>query len=161
MMRTLDRGHLLGLVTLLCLGSSVPALAQTGRDIPTTEYWLSRGVYYDGDFATARKAFQDAARGGIKTADGRWVDSVCYHVMLGECLYEMGNLTAALEQYAAALQLYTAYQNWMLQVEFPANLDVDTTLPKITWGTPTRTTRIGKYPDRYPIIQTTTSLIGD
>jgi CHAT domain-containing protein len=165
MMRKFVRGRLPGLasllVALLFSGLSIPALAQTGQEIPNTQYWLAKSAYYDGDFATARKAFQDAARGGIKSADGRWVDSICYHVMLGECMYEMGNLTQALDQYASALQLYLVYQNWMLQVEFPAALDVETRLPKIIWGTPTRTTRIGKYPDRYPIIQNTATVVGD
>lgn len=155
------RWRLFGLVPLVVVAIAMPAAAQQGpREIPNPEYWLARAVYYDGDFATARKAFQDAARGGVKTADGRWVDSVCYHVMLGECMYEMGNLTQALNQYASALQLYVAYQNWMLQVEFPANLDIETRLPKITWGSTTRATRIGKYPDRYPIIQNTLTATG-
>lgn len=151
--------RVLVVVALLLTGWIGSASAQQ-RDIPSAEYWLARTAYYDGDFGTARKAFLDAARGGVKTVDGRWVDSVCYHVMLGECLYEMGNLPEALEQYASALKLYIAYAKWMEQVTFPANLDVATRLPPITWGTTTRATRIGKYPDRYPIIQATLSAVG-
>jgi CHAT domain-containing protein len=76
-------------------------------------------------------------------------------------MYEAGNLTQALDQYASALKMYLAFSNWMLQVEFPAALDVETRLPTITWGTPTRTTRIGKYPDRYAIIQNRSTVVGD
>jgi len=155
------RWRVLAVVALLAIGAFPRWSLAQGREIPNTEYWLARTVYYDGDYATALRAFQDAAKGGIKTADGRWIDSICYHVMLGEAAYEMGNLTQALDQYASALKMYLAYQNWMLSVEFPVALDVQTRLPPITWGTPTRTTRIGKYPERYPLVQSTLSLTGD
>jgi hypothetical protein len=144
------------LVLLALILTASTASAQLSRgQVPNGEYWLAKGAYYDGDFASAKKTFQDAAKGAIVTADGRWVDSVCYHVMLGECFYEAGDLTDALDQYSSALKRYLAFQNWMLQVQFPAGLDVETNLPPITWGKPTRTTRIGKYPERYAIVQST------
>ena len=44
----------------------------------------------------------------------------CYYTMCGECYYQMGQNARALDQYTAALKLYTAYYDWMLRVQFPA-----------------------------------------
>ena len=37
--------------------------------------------------------------------------------MIGECMYQMGDLAGALEQYSAALQVYLSYQDWLLRLE--------------------------------------------
>lgn len=137
---------------------AAPAKAQISQgEIPNAEYWLAMGVYNDGDFESARKTFVEAAKGGIKTANGQWVDSVCFHTMIGECYYEMGNLTLALDQYSSALKLYMANSNWMLSIDFPAAINPSPPTTVINWGQSTRVTKLGKYPDRFMLIQSTLS----
>jgi hypothetical protein len=147
---------------LLVLAWALPAAAQVSRgQVPSVEYWLARGTYFDGDFASARKQFQDAAKGAIISPEGRWVDSICYHTMIGECSREMGDLPQAVDQYSSALKMYLAWQNWMLRIEFPQGIDPATSLPPIPWGKPTRVTRIGRYRDKYPLIIETLTGVGD
>jgi CHAT domain-containing protein len=145
---------------LCVLFTDKPAAAQLGRgEIPNTEYWLARSLYYNGDFSSAGKGYREAARGAVLTPHGRWVDSICFHTMLGECFYEMGDLTQALDQYSAALKLFLAHQNWMLSVEFPPAVDPAAPPAPITWGTPTRPIRLGKFPPRYPLLRDTISIV--
>ena len=90
--------------------------------MPREDYFLSFRPYYDGEYAVAARAFRSAAKSGVRSSVGRWVDSICYHTMLGECYYHMGQLTLALEQYDAALKLYLANQDWMLRIKFPPDI---------------------------------------
>lgn len=138
---------------LLLLASSATSLwAQGGgvpRSYPGDDYFIPFAPYYDGDFNTARKAFQDVARGGMRSVEGKWVDSICYHAMLGECYYQLGDRTQALDQYTSAIRLFLAYRDWMLRVQFPDSIDVASTpqLANITWGNPTRVSTVGRFPD--------------
>lgn len=159
-----------GLLALLLAGTAVSAWAQanppakgntpptvlplggmTGsiQRVPGDDYFVCLATYYSGDYAAARRGFIDVSRGGLKSLDGaRWVDSICYHTMLGECHYQMGDLVASLEQHNNALAVYLANLNWLLRVDFPAAPDVLTKVAKIpTWGASTRTTVLGRYPD--------------
>ncbi|HTN74379.1 MAG TPA: CHAT domain-containing protein [Pirellulaceae bacterium] len=129
--------------TLLAQGNGAP------RTYPTTDYMIPFVPYYEGDFNTARKAFQDVARGGMRSIDGSWVDSICYHTMLGECYYQLGDRAQALDQYTSALRLFVGYKDWMLRVQFPDSINVASApqLANITWGKPTRNSTIGAFPD--------------
>src|SRR5262245_16673770 len=66
------------------------------RMIPNPEYFSAFQTYYSGDYRSAIAAFQDAAKGGVRSTDGRWVDSICYHCMIGECYYQLGDLAQSL-----------------------------------------------------------------
>ena len=83
------------------------------------------------------------------------MDSICYSTMMGECYYQLGDLGRALEQYTAALNLFLAYPNWTLRIDFPPVVEpLLATLPRpITWGATTRGTTIGRFPDKYPVLQ--------
>lgn len=121
---------------------------------PHDGYFNAFGYFYDGDFVEAGREFRDAARTGIASTEGRWIDSICYHAMIGECYYQMGDLNNALDQYTSALQLYVAHRDWMLRVEFPPGIDPEQNdNVSITWGKSTRTTRIGHFQARYQSLQ--------
>jgi tetratricopeptide (TPR) repeat protein len=146
---------------LACLLAVLSASAACGqinpqsKAVPGDLYLLSFAPYYEGDFGTAKKAFQDSARGGVRNVDGRWVDSICYHTMVGECFYQLGNRADALEQYTSALQLFVAHQNWLGRVSFPPSIDAasSSNLASVTWGKPGRAMLIGNIPDRMTIEQ--------
>ena len=76
--------------------------------------------FYDGDYISALKRFENEGRACIKTAQSRWIDSICYETMVGECYYEMGHLEQALDHYTAAIKLYLAFSDWMSRVQFTA-----------------------------------------
>jgi len=125
------------------------------REYPSQEYYLAMNVFSQGDFVSASRAFQSAGRSGIRSTEGRWVDSICYFTMVGECYYQMGELGPALDQFTAALNLLVAHQHWMLRVEFPPQLEPSQTVPRRvpTWGPGTRRIVLARLPNRYPILQ--------
>ena len=105
----------------LAMGHFVPgvARAQTQRSIPTVQYHAAFTDFYDGEYRDALKEFLAESRGGIKIGVTRWVDSICYETMAGECYYHMGHLDKALGHYTAALNLFVANSDWMIRVQFP------------------------------------------
>ena len=124
------------------------------KSVPHDGYWSGFGYYYDGDFKEAGREFRDAARTGIASTEGRWIDSICYHTMIGESYYQMGDLPSALDQYSSALKLFLVHRDWMLRVEFPPNIEAEQNLNKtVTWGTSSRKTFIGHFQDRYQSFQ--------
>jgi len=125
-----------------------------GKTAPVDYYWRVMPSYYDGDFRTALRGFRDAARSGVASTEGRWIDSICYYTMLGECYYHMGDLGNALDQYNAALELYLAHRDWMLRVEFPPGLEPATQVrDTITWGKPSRVAVVANIADKYQSFQ--------
>ena len=137
----------------LLLGGPSEALAQR-KSIPHDGYFNGFGYYYDGDFTDAREYFREAARGGIASTEGRWIDSICYHTMIGECFYQEGNLADALDQYSSAVKLFLAHRDWMLRAEMPPNIEPESKFKTtITWGKSARATKLGQFPARFNLIQ--------
>ena len=126
-------------------------LAQVGnKSIPTVGYRATFGPYYDGEYRDALKSFLSEGRGGIKNVQTRWIDSICYHTMTGECYYQMGQLPEALEHYTSAVRLYIAFSDWMIRVKFPATLRPATQAKarrRVTWGRTNRQARQGYFSD--------------
>ena len=135
---------------------AVPAGGQM-RDstVPPAEYHAAFGSYYEGDYRDAMDGFRSAARGGVRSTEGRWIDSICYHTMIGECFYQMGDSPKALEQYNSALLLAIAHKGWMLRVEFPDMIQPSASVVRstITWGPPQRNTQLARIPDRMSSFQ--------
>jgi tetratricopeptide (TPR) repeat protein len=118
--------------------------------VPPAEYFIAFGSYYEGDYRAALRAFQSAARGGVRSTEGVWVDSICYATMIGECFYQMGEPAKALDQYNSALKLALAHKGWMLRVEFPDVIQPSASAVRssITWGVSQRNTQLARIPDR-------------
>jgi len=145
-----------GIWVLALAGLAAPSWAQQ-RDmtVPPVEYHMAFAPYYEGDYRRALEAFQSAMRGGIRSTEGRWVDSICYHAMIGECFYQMGEIAKALDQYNSALQLAVAHKGWMVRVEFPDMLtpSASSVRDTITWGRSQRTSALARIPDRMSSFQ--------
>ena len=79
--------------------TSVPApcLARDGDSVPSTIYHAAFTPFYEGEYDEALQIYQSEWRGAIKTPGSRWIDSICYHTMIGECHYHMGQLDQALQ----------------------------------------------------------------
>ena len=126
-----------------------PAAAQRfNRTTPTGAYYSAFAAFYDGDYLDALKTFQAESRGSIKTAQSRWIDSICYETMCGECYFQMGVLDKALRHYTAALQIFTAFPDWMMKVKFPPSIRVAGAGSRkaVPWGVSTRQSQLGAYP---------------
>src|SRR5205814_949972 len=105
-----------------------------GQGIPNLVYFNTLPIHHDGDYRDALAAFLAEGRGGIKTTNGQWIDSICYFTMAGEAYYQLGNLPAALASYNSALKLYVSYSDWMMRVQFP--LAIQPALPGQIRATP-------------------------
>ena len=88
-----------------------------GRTVPTAGYHAAFAEYYDGDYRTALERFRSEARGAVKTVNSRWIDSICYETMIGECYYQIGANDDAFEHYTAALNIFLAYPTWFSSVQ--------------------------------------------
>ncbi len=143
------------LVGSVLLGPYAHGLPAQDRTIPSRIYFATFGDFYEGEYDEALRQFQSENRGAIKTPQSRWIDSIAYHTMTGECYYHMGRLPEALEHYTSALQLYVAFSGWMMRVQFPpairtASVGARTPVP---WGQSTRNSQLGYYPESYLIGQ--------
>ena len=137
-------------VFCVTLALSLPSAAQAQRQsVPSPEYYNALRVYLEGDYPTALQAFRSAARGGVRSTEGLWVDSICYHAMMGECCYRMGDLGGALDQYNAALELAAFHSDWLLRVQFRDVVEPSASSVRgtITWGTSARNTGLARIPD--------------
>ncbi len=133
--------------------SPCSAHAQNERIVPSLGYHAAFSAFYDGEYKDALDEFREAGRGAIKTPQSRWIDSICYETMCGECYYHMGHLSKALDHYTAALQLYAAFSDWMIRVKFPPAIRPSSAQVRIPWGASSRRARRGHYPARMLISQ--------
>ncbi len=155
-----NRCRELGIAAVLMLAMLVvfptSAAAQIGRDsIPSTVYYRSFPILYDGDYRAALGNFSGEVQGGIKTVQSAWIDSICYHTMTGECYYHMGKLPQALDHYTRALNLLSAFHNWMLSVTFPPFIQPGPVGSRkaVPWGQSRRGTEIGSFPSAFQMQQ--------
>lgn len=124
------------------------------KQVPNELHFLSLQSYYSGDFRSALKGFREAARSGIASTEGRWIDTICYQAMMGESAYQLGDNVTANEQFTAAIKLFLVHRDWMLRVEFPDSIQPREGISKtISWGPTTRNTTIGHFQDRYQSLQ--------
>lgn len=137
---------------LVGLGSSRPAWGQIigNRQYPSQGYFQIFPLLFDGEIRDAQKEFLAAGRGSLKNGvNGYWVDSICYHAMVGECHYQMGEYDLALQRFNSALELYLQFNDWMVPVQMPPQIRTENQgrILGLPWGQSTRGATIGRYPD--------------
>jgi tetratricopeptide (TPR) repeat protein len=142
----LTAGKPLSAAVLALLATST-ALAQLGDEIPHASYYAAVQALYGGEYRVATRELGRETQHGVRAAQTRWVDSICYFAMYGEVLYHQGRNTEALGQFDQACQLILAYPNWLLQVRFQQNprLDANRARRVPTWGRSQRTFVIGQF----------------
>ncbi len=144
---------LLVLAASFCLIATPPTMAQMRLVLPPDDYFRAFPAYLSGDYATARRYF---ARGyGRRTSSGESVDSIPAHTMVGECLYHMGDLRGALEQYNIALRLFLKSPYWLTKIDLPQTLGPATKAlhRPPTWTGGTRAVKIARIPDPLPVLE--------
>lgn len=144
-----------GILVALLMGGTVTlgpwspaAKAQLGdRTAPSISYHSVFYDFYDGEYRDALDRFAQEWRGAIKTPQTRWIDSICYSTMMGECYYHTGQLDKALESYTTALELCLAFPDWMIRVQFdPAILPAQAgQIHPVPWGGSNRNATPGRF----------------
>jgi hypothetical protein len=142
---------------VLAMLAASPAVAQLTDDIPSATYFAAAEAFYAGEYHDAERALRRETQTGIRTPQANWIDSICYHAMLGEVLYHEGRNADAIVEFDQACQLFLAYPNWLLQVRFqqPPRPDPNRARRVPSWGRSERNFVIGQTST------TETVLVGD
>jgi tetratricopeptide (TPR) repeat protein len=131
----------------LALLSPQPVFADLGDEIPKAGYYAAINELYTGDYRHAERDFRSLVRGAIKTVNARWIDSICYHALLGESLYQQGRNAEALDEFDAAAQMLLAYPDWMLRLVFDdPRPDATAARKQPPWGLSQRQFVLGSFP---------------
>jgi hypothetical protein len=140
---------MLASLTLTMLAAA-PAVAQIGDSIPHAPYYVAVQAIYSGEYRDAERGLRLESRRGIRTTQARWIDTICYHAMLGEVLYHQGRNAEALAEFDQACQVILAYPNWLLQVQFqaqPPRPDLARARRPPPWGQSSRSFTLGQFPE--------------
>jgi tetratricopeptide (TPR) repeat protein len=127
------------------------------KQFPSSEYYLSNSLLADGQIEQAAAGYRDSLRNSYRVGTTRFVDSIPALVMAGECFYQQGNLTAALQQYESAMMLAIDSSGWSQRINMtgPAGSPGGATAPQfkgISWATNTRGTKVVMFPDKVPCV---------
>lgn len=80
---------------------------------PNDQYFFALQVYREGDLANAFVAFNQSLGLTRKDSNGRWIDAIPVYAMMGECLYQAGDLPGAIENFDTALALTIRHRGWL------------------------------------------------
>ncbi len=150
----LSRLFFLAAVILSCSPNFVEA--QIGRrKYPKDVYYTAKASFNAGEYRDAERLFSTAARGGYAVGNNRWIDSVCYYAMIGECYYRMGNLPQAMSQYDSALKVLIANRGWMSRVQYPDTIQPSSSAvsrARVTWMKSTRMNSVGRFSTELSVV---------
>ncbi|MEX2168575.1 MAG: hypothetical protein WD851_04655 [Pirellulales bacterium] len=152
--RQRPRGGILNLLLLaLAITAACAIVAQaqglSSGAIPSPSYHGAIELLYRGEFNRAQRSFTSEVNGAIKTVQARWIDSICYHAMLGEVYYQLGRNREALAEFDQAIEFYLAYPDWLLRVKFQQAPRPDTNRARFIapWGQSDRQITYGYFSD--------------
>jgi hypothetical protein len=148
-LRVIRRPNLAILLALLVAIADVPpAAAQVGEEIPSANYYVAVHAVYTGEYREAVQDLRRQSQRGLRTTLARWVDSICYHAMLGEVFYHQGRNAEALAEFDQACQYVLQYPNWLTRVNFqrPPQPDPNLARRAAPWGQSTRQSTPAQFP---------------
>jgi tetratricopeptide (TPR) repeat protein/antitoxin component of RelBE/YafQ-DinJ toxin-antitoxin module len=108
------------------------------RKFPSETYYNSKPFLFNGDYDDAATGYRRAMRQGLKIGNVGWIDYVCYHAMIGECLYQTGEFHNALAQYNLAIETLLRYPRFLTMLGTPTSINKQVTVNRPTWGPRTR-----------------------
>ena len=109
-----------------------------GDSIPSLAYYAAFHDFHEGEYVDALDEFGRERRSGVRT------DSICYHTMMGECYYHMGELGQALDAYNSAVRIYLASPRWLERVQFSPNI-APAGQAVAPWGPSSQAGQLGKF----------------
>ena len=146
------RRTLSGLVTT-CLVATIAILcpdslrAQVGRDsIPSLAYYAAFQNFHEGEYVDALDDFRRERRSIVT------IDSICYHAMMGECYYHMGELGQAMDEYNSAVRIYLTFPRWLERVMFPPAI-APAGAATSPWGASSQAGQLGRFPESMSVGQ--------
>ena len=135
---------------------AAPAQGQRST-LPSQRYYQGFREFYQADYRDAGKDFTQGANGAYKFGTQRYLDSICYWTMMGECHYHMGNYAEAIQLYEQSLDLYLSFQSqqWQARVQIPPAISADTNATnqaRITWAKSNRNARVANVPNTFSVM---------
>ncbi len=139
---------------MLLLAPGERLFAQVGDAIPRVSYFSAVEEFYSGNYQRAERDFRRELRRGVRTTQARWIDSICYHAMLGEVLFHQGRNAEALAEFDQACRLQLAYPNWLTRVKFVQQPRPDPNRARriAPWGRTTRQAVPGHFPSTRQVL---------
>ncbi|MGL6226481.1 MAG: CHAT domain-containing protein [Thermoguttaceae bacterium] len=126
---------------------ALPAITQT---VPTLEYDYACELFMEGKLTDALREFQRGLKHAVNIGGQPWIDSICYHTMIGECLYYLGDHVEAFDAYSRALNIFLVYEKWPSQIRVLGGVDV-ISRPATPWGVSVRQNNLAGLPKKYHI----------
>ncbi len=119
--------------------------------IPSERYYRGVKLIEEGDFTKAALFYQAELQSAVRLGTDQWLDSICYYAMLGETLYQAGELDDALKNFNAALAISLQYPKWLSRVTYATGVS---TVPKQAspWGASRRAVPLGVFPSKATIV---------
>jgi tetratricopeptide (TPR) repeat protein len=136
----------------------VNAASAQSRPLPNPDYYQAPFVsYYQGDYRQALRNFVNLEKSAYKMGNQRWLDSICYWTMIGECHYQVGNYAEAIQFYEESIALYLGYtrSKWQERIQAIPPIQADNAAinrARITWGNPKRNFVIPRMPSTIGIL---------
>lgn len=147
------------LIWALLLSTETQAQNQGGagpnKQYPSQEYYSAVTILENGELEDALAGFQEASQRAWRVGNIRFVDSIAPLVMAGECYFQQGNLTLALQQYEAAMTLQVEFTGWSSRLNanglggVGAN-NVSAAMRGIQWGNSRRGSTLVSLPQFVP-----------
>ena len=131
---------------LLILIPLAAVQGQRGSSIPSASHYKSVQLAAQGNFAAAADLCRDELGSATKIGQQRWIDSICYYTMLGECEFITGNADEALDAFESAIDIYMSSPDWIARVEYPTGTRHGEG-PVPPWGAGTRNLPLGIFPN--------------
>lgn len=117
-----------------------------GDSIPSVAYYAAFRDFHEGEYVDALKEFRREWRAGVR------VDSICYHAMMGECYYHMGELSQALDEYNSAVRIYLTVPRWLERVQFAPNI-APAGPAAAPWGPSSQAGQLGRFRETENVTQ--------
>ena len=131
---------------LLILIPLAAVQGQRGSSIPSASHYKSVQLAAQGNFAAAADLCRDELGSATKIGQQRWIDSICYYAMLGECEFVTGNADEALDAFESAIDIYMSSPDWIARVEYPTGTRHGEG-PVPPWGAGARNLPLGIFPN--------------
>ncbi len=141
-------------VIALALSAIWPSVApaQVGQ-MPDPGYYAAVNAFYSGKYRDAERSFRRMSRTGLQVAQTRWIDTICYHAMLGEVLYHEGRNAEAIQSFDQACLLLLANPDFLKQVKLEnPRPDANSTRQAVPWGPGVRQAALGDYPKTMQVL---------
>lgn len=119
--------------------------------MPGPSYFAALDELHRAQYRQALRGMQSELNSAVRTVQTRWIDSICYHAMLGETLYQVGDNQAAMEQLDRSILLFLDNSGWLNSITFQLGPQPDTNrarrLP--AWARPQLPTTYGNLPSSF------------